>query len=143
MFVSSRGPRTGRTLLNVLIAILVVLAGLAGWYWMQPATQPDLDEGRTVADKFLSDVRGGQAGAAWESTTAEFKSADGREQFLALVKSKPVLSQPLEFISAQTVTVLEQPRTEYLFRDPKDGATVRLVLGNEAGVWKVDRLLFD
>jgi hypothetical protein len=141
---SPRTPRrSGNSKVILLIALLVVLAGVVGWLWMQPATQPDLDEGRAVADKFLSDVRGGQAEAAWESTTAEFKSADGREQFLAMVKGKPVLGQPLDFISAQTVTVLEQPRTEYLFRDPKTGATVRLVLGNEGGVWKVDRLLFD
>lgn len=133
--------RSGRAQLIVLVAILVVLAAAAGWYFLRPATEPDTEEGRAVAQAFLDQVRGGKAGEAWDSTTAEYKSAEGRESFLRSSKAAPVLQEPADFISAQQVTIQDQPRTEYLFRNPKSGATVRIVIGNEAGTWKVDRML--
>lgn len=133
--------RSGRSRLLVLAPLLVVLAAAAGWYWLRPSTQPGLDEGRSVAESFLEAIRAGTPEAAWESTTAEFKSASGRESFVSQVRALPALREHLEFISAQTVTVQNEPRTEYLFREPKTGATVRIVIGKEAGQWKVDRWL--
>jgi hypothetical protein len=126
----------------VLTAVLIVLAAVAAWYWLQPATQPGLDEGRAVAETFLTQVRT-DAAAAWQTTTAEFKSASGRESFVRQVQGQPALKDPFEFISAQAVTVQDQPRTEYLFREPKGGATVRVVLGREGSAWKVDRWMLN
>lgn len=124
--------------LVALVALLLILAGVAGWLWMSPTTQPSLDAGRAVAEAFLTELRETRPDKAWDSTTAEFKSAQGREAFQRDVKPLEFLRQPLDFVSAQVVTVQEQPRTEYLFR-AKTGETVRIVIGKDGGQWKVDR----
>lgn len=129
---------SGQNKLVVLLALLLILAGVAAWLWMSPTTQPSLDAGRAVAEAFLTELREARPEKAWDSTTAEFKSAQGREAFQREVKPLTFLQQPLDFVSTQVVTIQEQPRTEYLFR-AKTGETVRVVIGKEAGQWKVDR----
>lgn len=121
-------------------AMLIGLSGILIWWLSQPTTYPSPETGQKVADDFLSAIRSAQAESAWQSTTTEFKSAQGRESFLAFVKKHDFLSMPLEFDSAQVVDVQGQPRSELVYRVPQTKTTVRLVLGREAGTWKVDRL---
>ncbi len=130
----------GNKILVVLVAVLVVLAVAVFLTWRQPTTQPSIDEGRRVADDFLTQIRERHPDAAWESTTAEFKSAEGRESFLRYVKQNPLIAKPLDFVSVQTVTVQKSPRAEYVYRSPKSGQTVRILAGNERGTWRVDRI---
>jgi hypothetical protein len=127
-----------------LIVVVALLAVLAGGYFgyrrlMKPPTQPTVDEGRAVAEKFLTTVRSGKAGEAWDATTAEFKSIEGRESFVRKAKSTPILKDPLQFNSSQQVMIQDETRTEYLFQSPKS-KMVRVLIGNERGDWKVDRL---
>jgi hypothetical protein len=138
-----RPARTGNARLGALGVVLVALLGAVGWYWSRPSTQPDFDEGRAVADAFLTAIREGRPEQAWASTTAEFKSAEGQESFLRLVRTKPFLKEPLSFVSLQEVSIQQQPRSEYLFREAQSAATVRIVIGREAADWKVDRVLFE
>jgi hypothetical protein len=121
---------TGATVL-ALVVMMPLLSGCG-------STQPSLEVGRGVAEKFLTELRESRPEQAWQSTTAEFKSARGREAFVGDVKPLKFLLQPLDFVSAQEVIVREQPRYEYLFR-AKTGETVRIVIGKEDGQWKVDR----
>ena len=126
----------------VLIALVVVLTAGAVWglqQWMQPPTQPALDVGRATVDEFLGKIRAGQAGEAWDATTADFKSFEGRESFMRTAAKAPVLKQELSFNSTQKVMVQDQDRTEYLYQSPESN-TVRVLVGYEGGVWKVDRL---
>jgi hypothetical protein len=126
----------------LLVALVVVLAaGLAMGlqYWMKPPTQPETDVGQKAVEDFLGLVRSGKAGEAWDASTAEFKSIEGRESFSRTAAKAPLLNEPLHFTSTQTVTVQDQPRTEFLFQGEK-GGTVRVLVGYEGGVWKVDRL---
>lgn len=132
--------RLGRTKLVVLVAILLIGAAAAVWVWTRPSTQPALDEGRTVAEEFLDELQEGHPEKAWQSTTAEFKSDEGQESFVAAVKPVKFLQEPLDFVSVQTVQVGEEPRSEFLYR-AKTGETVRIVLAHENGAWKVDRWL--
>lgn len=139
----SRHRRSGKTLVIILL-VLVILAA-AGWtargWFSGPGAPPG--GGRDIAEPFLSQLRDGQASAAWDSTTAEFKSAMGRETFLGYVKKNPVLKQPSEFISVQQVSVNDLPRTECVYRVPspeKGKGTVRVLLASEQGKWKVERL---
>lgn len=141
--VDCRRVRTGNARLASLGVVLLALLGAVGWYWLRPSTQPALDEGQAVAAAFLTAIREGRPDQAWASTTAEFKSAEGQESFLRLVKTKPFLKEPLTFVSLQEVAIQEQPRSEYLYREAQSAATVRLVIGREAGEWKVDRVLFE
>jgi hypothetical protein len=108
---------------------------------MQPPTQPPLDQGQAAAESFLEAVRT-DPGKAWDATSVEFKSIEGRESFISKAKSKPVLKEPLKFYSTQTATVQNSPRTELLYQSSKTGQAVRLLIGYEGGQWKVDRLAF-
>ncbi|SFH59133.1 hypothetical protein [Planctomicrobium piriforme] len=136
MTTSMDGQKTTR--LAVLAAILIVAAGVAVWFWNKPQTQPSLEAGRQVAEQFLGNLNAGRAADAWASTTAEFKSAQGKESFVAATKADDLFKQPFEFVSAQSVMVQSQPRAEYVYRT-KDGRNLRLVIGREDNAWKVDR----
>jgi hypothetical protein len=121
--------------------VLIVLVGgyFAVKHWMKPPTQPPLDQGQVAAEAFLNEVRS-DPGKAWDASTVEFKSIEGRESFIRKAKSTPILKEPLKFNSTQTVTVQEHPRTELLYQSPKTGKSIRLLIGYEGGQWKVDRL---
>src|SRR5262245_5021548 len=127
----------GKHLLS-LSALLVIVAGAfyGVRYFNSPPTQPGVDEGRAVAEGFLTKVNGGKPGEAWDSATAEFKSIEGRESFIRKVNSTPLLTQALRFNSSQRVVVKDEPRSEYLFQSP-DAKMVRLLIGFEGGNWKV------
>lgn len=143
--MKKRNVREGKTtamLVGVLGALAVVGAVVLWWRWA-PATQPSADVGQQVVDEFLKQLRDGQAAAAWQVTTAEFKSALGREKFLTYVKARPYFKRPLAFVSMQTVRVQDQPRTEFVYRTADSKATVRILIGSEAGGWHVDRLAAD
>jgi hypothetical protein len=140
MASSSYCRRGGRTQLIVLLVVLAISAIVAIWYWIQPRTQPAAETGRQIATSFLDKIRAGHADQAWESTTAEFKSAQGKESFIQSTKYEQHAKKEMQFVSMQTVLVQEVPRAEYVFRSD-DGQTLRLVIGKESGQWKVDRLL--
>jgi hypothetical protein len=131
----------------VVIAVLAALAG-AGFllygYFARSEIQPE--SGRAVAEPFLEAVRSGEADSAWETTTAEFKSDLGRENFLKYVESHPLMKQPLEFYSLQTVSINGVPRTECAFGKqgaPGSGPKVRVILATEEGELKVERVIAE
>lgn len=128
-----------RSLLGALIVVLLAGAFAIWKYWSQPPTKPETDVGRAVAQAFLDKVREGHAGEAWDGTTAEFKSIEGRESFIRSVAKRSVLKQQLHFASMQDVQVKDQPRAEYIFQSA-DSKMVRVLVGYDAGEWKVDRL---
>ncbi len=127
---------------RLIVLVVVLIAGVLGVaaLWLKPGTQPSEDAGRQVADSFLKLIQEGHPEQAWDVTTAEFKSAQGRESFVAAVKKTEALRGELHFVSTQTVTVQEQPRSEYLFRgaDNTGKSNVRIVIGLDQGTWKVD-----
>lgn len=130
-----------RVLLAVL-AIVVVAGGVVfARLWMQQPTKPEPDVGRSVVEKFLALVRDGKAGEAWDATTAEFKSIDGRESFMRTAAKAAILKEALHFASVQDVQVNNQPRAEYIFQSP-ESKMVRVLVGYEGGAWKVDRLTY-
>jgi len=123
------------------IALVALLgSGTLAWWWLRPAVNPGVDEGRAVAEAFLSRLREGSPKEVWESTTAEFKSAEGGEKFVARVKANRWLLEPMEFSSSQQVKVNDVERLEFVFTAAKSGKPVRLLLGREQGQWRVDRL---
>ncbi|MBI2827604.1 MAG: hypothetical protein HYX69_23255 [Planctomycetia bacterium] len=132
-------------LIEHLCAVLLVSAAMAaGLVGCAPsAGPPDVDAARPAADEFLRAIQSGQSSQAWESTTAEFKSAQGREKFLRYVKEHKFLGKPLDFVSAETVTIQKRPQAEYVFRSGDGRATVRLLARNENGAWRIDRMLID
>jgi hypothetical protein len=121
----------------------VIVAAVAGYFayraWRKPPTQPSVDEGQAAAESFLAAVRS-DPGKAWDQSTAEFKSIEGRESFIRKAKGTPILKETLKFNSTQTVTVQDRPRMEFLYQSPTTGKPIRLLIGFEGGAWKVDRL---
>lgn len=134
---------TGRQLAAVTIAFALLIAGyFAARQFMRPPTQATVEEGRASADAFLELIRDGNVGEAWDASTTEFKSIEGRESFMRKAKSTPILAEPLTFASMQKVAVNNSPRSEFLYTSTKSGKTVRILVGYEGGSWKVDRVTF-
>jgi len=134
-----RWGAVSRSLLAVL-AVVVLVGVVAGVQaFLKPPTKPDAAVGQRVAEDFLTALRAGNPGAAWDAATAEFKSIDGRESFIRTAAKAPILKEPLHLASIQEVQVGEQPRAEYIFQSP-ESKMVRVLVGYERGTWKVDRL---
>jgi hypothetical protein len=89
--------RTGSR--SVFAAVATVLLALAGC----GSSIPEPDASRGIAAKFLDEIRGGKGADAWQSTTAEFKSASGKESFLREVKADKTLKAEAAFVSQQSV----------------------------------------
>lgn len=118
---------------NGLPAALVMAVALAGC----GSSAPEPDASRAIAAKFLDEIRNGHAAEAWQSTTAEFKSARGKEAFVREVKGDKDLKTEMAFVSQQAVKVQDEDRPELLFRGADK--QIRIVLGREGNEWKVDR----
>lgn len=107
---------------------------------------PPQAEGRAAAEPFLENIRNDKVDAAWESTSAEFKSDMGRENFRRFVKGHPVLKQPLDF------SAYEPNQTNGLafgacdFKTPQSApasAKVRILVAREDNQWKVERVIVE
>jgi hypothetical protein len=130
-----------------IVAAVVVAAALIGGVVLvasnrRPALNPGVDEGRLVAEEFLSLLRQDAPAAVWDATTPEFKSAEGRSKFVARVKRSPWVRESMTFNSAQPVHVNQSERLEFVFTSGKTGKPVRLLLAKDQGQWRVDRLSF-
>lgn len=118
------------------------MAGLGYWFanWLFTGPAPPARDGRDVTEPFLTALREGRADEAWESTTAEFKSAEGRESFRERARLPP-FQHELEFVSYQETDVSGLTRGEAIYRTPPGitpQAQVSLLLAAENGVWKVE-----
>src|SRR5262249_28252489 len=91
--------RSGKTATAVVAGIVLVAALAAiGYQWFAKAGGPPDDKTSiSIAEPFLDEIRQGRVDAAWESTTAEFKSMTGKEDFKKFVNEQPALKEPLEF----------------------------------------------
>jgi hypothetical protein len=103
--------------------------------------------GQRVADAFLGQIRAGQLDAAWQSTSAEFKSDEGRESFIRDVKGKAFLSEPLKFVKYEVGDVNGLTRGQCFYESVGNAKTpaaqVRIVVGQERGEWRVDGMFVD
>jgi len=134
----------GKMLFAAVLAVVAAVAFLA--YRFVGVTDNPPESGRATAEPFLAAIRSGNASAAWETTTAEFKSNQGRENFLKYVEQHPLVKEPLEFYNFQTVTINGLSCAECAFGKqgaPGSGPKVRVLLAKEQGKWKVERLIAD
>jgi hypothetical protein len=103
-------------------------------------------EGRAAAEPFLENIRNDKVDAAWESTSAEFKSDMGRENFRRFVKGHPVLKQPLDFAAYEPNQTNGLPFGACDFTTPQSAPTpakVRILVARENDQWKVERLIVE
>ena len=146
-------PRSGKTQTAVIAG--VVLVGAVGWIayqWFGKSSVTPADNGVSIAQPFLAEIRNGQLDTAWESTSAEFKSLMGKEEFKKFVKEQPILKDSLELGTVQQVTINKSQCLQCAFH--KQAATggnklenklkVRVLIAQErSGPWKVERLIVD
>ena len=136
----------GNAKIVAVAALLVVGLGLyLGFQWLRPRPTPPAG-GRDIAENFLNEIRTDKADDAWQSTTAEFKSDLGRENFIRFVLSRPSLMSPVDYVDSQPVKLDHVPRTECTFQTtspdlPK--AKVKVLVAQERGEWRVERLLVE
>jgi len=113
----------------------------------EPPTVPDLEVGRAVADKFMQSVTSGKAAEAWDTTTVEFKSAEGRDSFARSIKKMRWLAKPAKFTAAGAVESPLGPRAEYTYQSTDGKHQVRLLISpvsTSSGIeWQVDRIKLD
>jgi hypothetical protein len=129
-----------RVLTSVLIACgAFSFSGCGG----RPVAPPEA-EGKRAAEPFLAAIREDRLDAAWDSTTAEFKSDMGRETFHRFAKSHPVLGEPLTYVGYKADTTNGIERGACDFHSPAAGAPkIRILVAQEEKVWKVERLIVE
>jgi hypothetical protein len=135
--------RAGGTRLLVVLAILglATVSWLVLWSLRRASAPPD--NGREIAAAFLADIRNHRVDAAWEGTTAEFKSFLGRERLHAFVRSQPVLKADLAFSESQEREANGIRLLAYTFRAASPAAAVQVLLAKEQGHWKVERVTVE
>jgi hypothetical protein len=140
LIVGKRCGRAARVLLFATVGLGLVTGLGAGCHSNSPS-----DEGRGIAESFLTNIREGKVDSAWSGTTAEFKSFMGLEQLRKYVKGHPVVKEPAEFSGAQAVSPNGLSATEYVFHAPvgASASTIKVLLAREQGALKVERLTVE
>lgn len=141
-------PRSGKSKTAIIASIVLVAAlGAIAYQFLGKSSSPPPDNGVSIAEPFLASVRSGQVDAAWDSTSAEFKSLQGKEEFKKYVKEHPVLKEPLGLETFQNVTLSKKTCLQCNFhKEAAPGAKpkVRVFIAQDVGgAWKVERLLVD
>lgn len=134
-----------------LAGVLVLLPVLGGaWYARsRPVPQAPPDVGKQVAEQFLEQLRTGQAEAAWQSTTAEFKSDEGRESFVRYARQHAAVWPAIEFQEYKRGELNGLPRGQAFYQPstsavpPPSIKQVRIAVAQEEGTWKVEGLFLE
>lgn len=143
--MSSDAVRGGRTVL--IVAGVLAVAAFAAFLILRTGSEPAPreDEGRPIADLFLANIREGKTDEAWESTTADYKSDQGRDAFHSFIAARPGLKQPADFVRFEEVSVNELTRSKYTYRLqtplPSGSSEVGVLIANDNGVWKVEQFV--
>ena len=127
-----------------IAAILLVLVsfGFSGCGGSN-ASLPE-DNGRSIAEAFLADVRGGKVDEAWEGTSAEFKSLMGKESFRGYVRRQPALKAEPAFQGAKPVENGPLKLVECTFQaDKPKPAVIKIMLAAGPDRWHVERLSIE
>jgi hypothetical protein len=130
------------------LLLLVLLVFVLRYILKRPVPQSPPDIGQEVAELFLKQLREGAADLAWQSTTAEFKSDEGRESFARNVRQHFALWPVLEFREYRQGELNGLPRGQCIYHaaataNPAPIQQVRIAVAQEEGNWKVEGLFLD
>lgn len=118
---------------------------LGGWFVLYSGRPPSLpqEKAQEIATAFLTDVREGRVDEAWAGTSAEFKSAYGRDRFRDLVRSKRRFRVVVVCESCNIDREHKPPIAECLFRTEASDSKIKVILSPENGEWKVGGISAD
>lgn len=124
-----------------------VALALAAWWFLGGGKPPSIaaDDARPIAEAFLDNVRAGtvaRVDAAWDGTSAEFKSNQGREQFRKFVRGNKTLAAATTYQDCQMSEANGLRVARCSFKTAA-GAPLTVLLAHESGAWKVERLLLE
>lgn len=126
---------------NGIYAILLIAVALGGCN-----STPSLpaDQGQSIAEAFLNDIRSGKVDNAWQETTPEFKSLMGKEAFRDYVKRRPALKSETKFESAKPNQSSTMKLVEFQFSaDKPKPLKITVMLSPSENAWRVERLVAD
>ena len=97
---------------------------------------------KTISDSFLKLISAGKTEEAWNTTSAEFKSYMGKEQFQSTVKVNPFLKKELAFEKAD-----KDEKTKALtycsYKESKSKKTVIVIVGPAPDALRVQGLKIE
>lgn len=97
---------------------------------------------KTLSDSFLKLVAGGKTEEAWDSTSAEFKSYMGKEQFQSTVAANPFLKKEVTFEKAE-----KDEKTKVLtycsYKELKSKKTVVVIVGPDPDALRVQGMKIE
>ncbi len=132
---SSRNGLAAGVVIAGLLVIVLIVAGF--WWFRTEASVPTDTQGREIAEAFLARLREGKADEAWQSTTAEFKSAEGKESFVRSMRGQKHLAESLTFVTSETIDANGLKKGQFEYKSAS-GRPVKVIVGSENGEWKVD-----
>jgi hypothetical protein len=122
----------------LLLLICVTLGGCS--------RSPSLpaDQGQSIAEAFLNEIKSGKVDNAWQETTPEFKSLMGKEAFRDYVKRRPALKSEIKFESSKANQNTKMKLVEFQFRAEKPKPSkITIMLSPSESSWRVERLVAD
>jgi hypothetical protein len=126
---------------NIVSSLVILVACSVGC--TKKVTLPEPEQGRAVADSFMDLVCTGKAAQAWEGTSTEFKSAEGKESFVRSVKKRPWLAKKATFETSKVIPSAAGERAEYIYKSADAKHQIRLLIANSATGWCIDRMEAD
>ena len=121
---------------------VLAIAAAVGWFLSGPATPKD--DPSEIAAAFLAELQTGDKAridAAWDGTSAEYKSYKGKEEFRKFVLKTREFQLPAETFGRETLDAYGRRMESILFKT--GGKTVRVDLAPNDGKWKVERIAFE
>lgn len=126
---------------NGIYLTILIMALMGG---CNSAPELPAEQGQSIAESFLKDIRSGKVDTAWQGTTPEFKSLMGRESFRDYVKRRPALKSELKLENAKAIKNNSMNLMEFQFiaERPKP-SKITVMLSSSENSWRVERLVAD
>ena len=97
---------------------------------------------KIISDSFLKLIASGKTEEAWNSTSAEFKSYMGKEQFQSTVAANPFLKKEVTFEKAE-----RDEKTKVLtycsYKESKSNKTVVVIVGPDSDALRVQGMKIE
>lgn len=128
-----------------LLSAFVIIGAITVWILFFRSSTPRISssQAQEVASEFLSQIRAGHTDDAWKSTSSDFKSMWGQSRFRAFVKSKPMVTSPVEFATCEFKKEGNLQIAECRFRATSGKGTILVTLHPNEGRWRVGRLAVE